>query len=158
MEVQGRITVKRPASEELEGRFGVEGSGMGSLVGPSQEQSEALKMSLRAAAEAAKSSEDADAEEAGPVDPEDVEFFDDIAQERRLRRDAMDRARNLYVFNGGVRVLIPGDAFQRSRELRERFPIDQASGRIGIDVPLEGTLSNITFDLAQQILSRGVSD
>jgi hypothetical protein len=151
MEVQGRITVRRPESEELEGLFGV--GEMQGMAGLAADQREELRMSLKKAAQAA-GSEDEDQ----PVNPEDVAFFDDIGEERRLRRDAMDRARNLYVFGGGVRVMIPGDAFERSRELRERFPVDQATGRIGIDVPLQGTLGNITLNLSEEILSRGATD
>lgn len=154
MEVQGRVTVRRPETEELERLFGADATGaqtLGGGLGAGQEQE--LRMSLKQAGEAMKS-EESDEE----VNPEDSRFFSDIADERRLRRDAMDRARNLFVFDGGVRIMIPGDAFERSRELRERFPVDQASGRVGIDVPLQGTLGNLTLDLAEEILSRGASD
>ncbi|MCH7225552.1 hypothetical protein [Haloferula sp. A504] len=153
MEVQGRITVRRPQDDELERLFGVAAMADGLAGGLAAEKEKELRMSLKKAGQASKEDEENEA-----VDPEEVGFFDDIADERRLRRDAMDRARNLFVFDGGVRIMIPGDAFERSRELRERFPVDQASGRVGVDVPLQGTLGNITLELAEEILSRGASD
>ncbi|BCX50335.1 hypothetical protein HAHE_42430 [Haloferula helveola] len=147
MTVQGRITVRRPDAEELEKQFGITDGLPGVDSGLDAKQESELQISLKNAGEASKASEPEEG-----ADPETSRFFSDMADTRRLRREAMDRARNLYLFDGGVRMMIPGDAFERSRILRERFPVDQSTGKIGIDVPLEGTLANLTLKQAEEIL------
>lgn len=153
MNIQGRMTIRRPEGDEIERLVGDAPGGTGVIPGLGAEEESELTMTLRRAAEANKDS-DGDDEAQG----ENEEFFTEMGLTRRLRREQMERARRAFLFDGGVRMMIPGDAFERSRVLRERFPVDQATGQIGIDVPLEGTLNELTTQLAEEILRLGTVD
>lgn len=153
MSIQGRVTIRRPEGDEIERMVGSGQGNPGMLSGLGAEKENELTMTLRKAAEAEKKEGEEDT-----VNDENEEFFTEMEVSRRLRREQMERARRAFLFDGGVRMMIPGDAFERSRVLRERFPVDQATGRIGIDVPLEGTLNQLTTTLAEEILRLGAVD
>ncbi|MGB1130748.1 MAG: hypothetical protein ACPG4K_11910, partial [Haloferula sp.] len=153
MNMQGRITIRRPEGDEIERLLGGSAQSSGLVPALGVEKESELTMTLRKAAEAEKQDD-----EEGSAADENEQFFTEMEVARRLRREQMDRARKAFVFEGGVRMMIPGDAFERSRVLRERFPVDQATGQIGIDVPLEGTLNQLTTGLAEEILRLGAVD
>ena len=50
-----------------------------------------------------------------------------------------------------MRITIPGDAFDRNLLLRETFPVDPGTGRIALDVPLDGTIYELTRRQAEEI-------
>ncbi|MCU0796488.1 MAG: hypothetical protein MUF31_11185 [Akkermansiaceae bacterium] len=156
--VQGRVIVRKPDEEELVREFGdLTGEAPGvTESSAAAEERKRLEMSLRQAAEIErKEKEQAEQSPTAQQGDENVKFFDSLGEQRRLRRDAMDRARNLFLFNGGVRITVRSEAFDRSRALRERFPVDQATGRVALDVPLVGHLGQLGMAQAEEILRLG---
>ncbi|MBK1825976.1 hypothetical protein [Haloferula rosea] len=153
MSMQGRMTIRRPEGDEIERLVGGADAVDGAMSGLGVDKESELTMTLKKAAEAEKKAETGE-----NVDEENEKFFSEMGEARRLRREQMERTRRAFLFEGGVRIMIPGDAFERSRVLRERFPVDQATGQIGIDVPLEGTLNELTTQLAEEILRLGTVD
>lgn len=155
--VQGRVIVKKPNEDELAREFGdVIGDAEGVMAGGAGDaERKRLEMSLKKAAEIERKEKEAAQNTSGQAGDENVKFFDSLAEQRRLRRDAMERARNLFLFNGGVRLTVRSEAFDRSRALRERFPVDQATGRVALDVPLVGHLGQLGMAQAEEILRLG---
>ncbi len=151
MTVEGDLTVRRPTDEEIAKMIGPAGQAMAVGVNPMGDDfSAATNVSLKNAAKAANSDEE-DRAEKGVAD-ENIAFYEELDQERRLRREAMDRARGLYFFSGKVRLGIPGDAFERSEALSKRFPVDPATQRIPLDIPLEGGLNDLGTEVAGELL------
>ena len=156
MTMQGRIVVRRPTEEEITKKFGedITNRGFNADVNPAKD--EEFKMSLKDAASAASTKKDGGSD--GEGGEEQPSFFDKIEENRDIRRAAMDRYSKLYIFEGGVRIMIAGNAFERSRTLRERFPVDQSTGLIGIDVPLQGFQVDLTKRQADEILNLSAID
>lgn len=63
--------------------------------------------------------------------------------------------KNLLRFEGLVRVGLKGDAFDKAPRLKEEYPPDDATGRIWIDVPLNGRLQSLTWDQAKTLYALG---
>ncbi|MEP4079222.1 hypothetical protein [Haloferula sp.] len=156
MTLQGRVKVRFPTREEAARAIGENANSMiGSMVRDQEEAKKQKDMSLRRAAEARrKELEKGDGEDSA----EKTQFFAGLAtkrEEKSVKQAAAQRALGMLIFEGGFRMTIPGDAFERSRILRERHPIDQATGRIGIDVVLRGTLPELTLSQAEELLRDG---
>lgn len=150
MSLQGKLNVRYPTDDEAARTIGENPVDMIRPMTDGREAEEAKKdITLRRAAKESKGEESLG---------ENTEFFAGLASKRdaeAMRRAAALRARNTLNFDGGLQMTIPGDAFERSRILRERYPIDQATSRIGMDVPLRGTLSELTLSQAEAILRDG---
>ena len=58
-------------------------------------------------------------------------------------------------YEGGFRITIPGDAFESAEVLRNTFPVDPANGRIPIDVPIQGTIYEVTRRQAEELQEMG---
>lgn len=151
MTLRGRVVVRRPSREEAARIMGLDPDfELGPVTGRGDAGAQGkAELSLqRAAAEARRAEEGEDVVES-------LEFFAGIQKDRsdaeRIRREASDRFLRTLIFDGGFRMTIPGDAFDRSRVLRERYPVEPETGRIGIDVPLEGPLFTLTEGQAEMI-------
>lgn len=155
MSVSGDLTVRRPSDDEIEKKFGqlkMGGGGLGTGLGVAQEGE--LELSLERAGLAVAEDDGAGTGRT----QEELEYFDALAREREVRRVAMDRARALFLFDGNLRISLVGDAFERKRLLRERYPMDPATGRILIELPLEGSLAEISIKQAEEILRLGADE
>jgi hypothetical protein len=58
-------------------------------------------------------------------------------------------------YEGQFLITIPNDAFERAGILRQRYPVDRASNRIPIRVPVEGGLYELTLKQAEDIYEQG---
>jgi hypothetical protein len=58
-------------------------------------------------------------------------------------------------YDGGFRISIPGDAFDSTEVLRQAYPVDPGNGRIAFDVPVQGTIYEVTGRQADELLSLG---
>lgn len=156
MTAQGKILMRFPPDSEV---VGPEGTGQFSPVfNPGLEPvqgSKEVDLSLEKAAKAQK----ADKEAAGEPSKE-MAIFERGAQRRindlLLQQEMTRRAQSLRCEPGsGLRITIPGNAFDRSEVLRETFPVDPGNGRIAIDVPLQGTLFELTRRQAEELKKLG---
>ncbi|MBB5352228.1 hypothetical protein HNR46_002471 [Haloferula luteola] len=153
MTVSGEFSVRRPTDDEIKERsFGTE---PGMAVGAngfgrdfsSEGSSEGFSLK-----NAGKVSQEEEEPETKRVEGENTEFYDELAMVRKLREEDMNRALNLYFFDGKVDLIVAADAFERSAALKERFPVDPETQRTVIPVELKGGLSEIGVDLADEIL------
>lgn len=151
MTLQGRLSVRPPNEKEMAGAVGTEVANSLSPVfaaEPEVDLSETKEdISLKRAASSTK-------EEDGP----DMAIFGRRAQEKiesQLNREALAREAQMLRYEGGFRITIPGDAFERSEVLRNAFPADPDNGRIPLDVPLQGTIYEVTRRQAEELLEIG---
>ena len=75
-----------------------------------------------------------------------------------LEQQARDRYARMLRFDGGFLMEIHGDAFERARVLRESYPKDPSSGRISLEVPLSGSLFDLTYEQAEEVYLKGRRD
>lgn len=157
--LDGNMSVRLPTQDEIEMAIAQGRARRGTLgleeenVNPYGELlSSDAEFSLQRAAVEAKR------ERLGQSDPDSYTLFDRLsfnAEMRTLEVAASERMSRMLQYEGGFRVSIPGDAFERAAQLQETYPADPATGRISIDVPLEGHLYELTEKQAQQIYERG---
>jgi hypothetical protein len=148
MTVQGRIQVRFPRDEEMVGPDGNLSGQFAPVFNPAGEgeKAKAEELTLKKAAKAAAGEE------------KEMAIFYRRAQERiddQLLQEEMARRAKSLRCEGGVRITIPGDAFDRSEVLRETFPVDPSNGRIAMDVPLQGTLFDLTRRQAEELRELG---
>jgi hypothetical protein len=145
MTMQGLLEVRYPTDQEL---AGPEGTNIPAKFAPvfdpkaTSEGGKGDEMSLSKAGKASSS------------DSKNLEIFDRRAQERidqQLEQEDLIRRAQALRCSGGMRITIPGDAFDRTLTLRETFPVDPGTGRIALDVPLDGTLFELTRRQAEEI-------
>ena len=150
MTMQGVLDVRYPSEKELEGAGGANATAPFAQVFDPKATSEkgkgediTLKKAGKQTTAAAKDGES-----------KNLEIFDRRAQERinnQLEQEEMIRRAQSLRCSGGMRITIPGDAFDRSLSLRETFPVDPGTGRIAMDVPLDGTIYELTRIQAEEI-------
>jgi hypothetical protein len=86
------------------------------------------------------------------------EFFDRNEarqQERKTERDAAERIASALQYEGEFEITLRADSFERSEKLRLEYPVDPKTNRIGIKVPISGTLSDLTLKQAEEIHEKG---
>ena len=94
----------------------------------------------------------------GTQNPESLSLFDRLNLSigmRHLQKQASERMSRMLHYEGMLRITIPGDAFERGRELQKRYPVDSATGRIPLMVPIEGSLYELTLKQAEDIYQQG---
>ena len=156
MTAQGKILMRFPPDSEVVGPDGA--SQFPPVFNPGLEPvqgSKEVDLSLGKAVRAEKAEKEAAGEQA-----KDMAIFDRGKQRRinnlLLQQEMTRRAQSLRCEPGSdLRITIPGNAFDRSEVLRETFPVDPGNGRIAIDVPLQGTLFEITRRQAEELKKLG---
>ncbi len=105
------------------------------------------------AAKAAKEAEDSSADEA----PERMALGQlGLGPEmRQLEEQATERLSRTLRYEGSLRITIPPDAFERAPKLAQQFPVDPNINRIPIQVPLDGSLYELTLKQAEDIYQQG---
>lgn len=94
----------------------------------------------------------------GDEGPKDQAMFNRRSQEKIdeiLAREFMLRRAQELECNGLVKITIPGQAFDRSDDLREAYPLNVETGRTEVEVPLKGPLFEVTRKQAEEILGLG---
>jgi hypothetical protein len=76
-------------------------------------------------------------------------------ERRQLRALEAERISRMLRYEGAVMITIPGDAFERATRLQALYPVDRATGRIAMRVPIEGTISDVTLKQAEDIYVQG---
>ena len=77
--------------------------------------------------------------------------FADESFHREEHEEKLKRASQTIRYEGGFRISIPGDAFDTSEVLRQSYPVDPGNGRISLDVPLQGTIYELTQRQAEDV-------
>ena len=79
-----------------------------------------------------------------------------IGQEMRyLEEQASDRASRTLRYAGSFTVTLPHDAFERTPRLIAQHPLDPVTKRIPIEVPIEGSIYEVTLKQAEDIYQQG---
>lgn len=74
---------------------------------------------------------------------------------RRLQQQESERMSRMLRYEGNFLISIPPDAFERAPKLKELYPLDHNTGRIPIQVPIEGDLFEITLKQAEETYLQG---
>jgi hypothetical protein len=159
--MQGRMQVRHMTEEEIAAQIQSASSAGGSPIFDRQEGG-TDKTSVRSAEDdftLKKAAKEEKKENASPdAIPAAPTLFDRMAQ-MNLSHDMAQQEKNRLSrqlrFDGGFRVTIPADSFERAQQLREDFPVDPTTGRIPINVPVQGTLYDITLKQAEEIYQKG---
>jgi hypothetical protein len=157
--MQGRINVRLPTQQEVDAAV-AEGTGLESspLFISEDEISEARgegggeEWTLRRAAQEARRIQE------GKQSAESLTLFDRLGlgiELRRLQNQAAERMSRMLRYEGEVRVTIPADAFERAPNLAAMYPVNPATGRVSIKVPVEGHLYELTLRQAEDIYQQG---
>jgi len=158
--MEGAIKIRQPNQEEIRDAIGrrategdplLEGIDDGGVL-------ESLLLSGDSEFSLKRAAIEADRERKGMQNPDEYTIFDRLslnAELRELEVEAAERMSRILQFEGRCLITIPGDAFERAGELRQVYPIDPGTGRIAIEVPLEGNLSEITTRQSEMIYTRG---
>lgn len=89
---------------------------------------------------------------------ESLSLFDRLSvglEKRRMEQMESERMSRMLHYEGLFTVTIPGDGFERAPRLREMHPVDPATDRIPIRVPIEGDIYDITLKQAEDTYVRG---
>lgn len=70
-------------------------------------------------------------------------------------KEAMSRTLR---YEGDFQITIQGDSFARAPELKTLYPPDPATGRITLDVPISGTIYDLTVKQAEELVVKGRRD
>jgi len=81
--------------------------------------------------------------------------FADSARKRDSLHQVSGRSAQTIRYDGGFRISIPGDAFDSTEVLRQTYPVDPGNGRIAFDVPVQGTIYEVTGRQADELLNLG---
>jgi hypothetical protein len=155
MTAQGKLLMRLPRDNEMVGPDGT--NPFAPIFDPNLNPAQGDQEKDLTLENAAKAGEEA---KAAGSESKEMAIFERGAQRRindlLLQQEMSRRAQALRCEPGsGLRITIPGDAFDRSEVLRETFPVDPGNGRIAMDVPLQGTLYELTRRQAEELLDLG---
>lgn len=158
--LEGNLTVRLPTQEEIQAAV-ARGSGLGGspifsdsdVSVEDQELPEAKSdFSLKRAAQEAKRVKE------GQQSPDSLNLFDRLGmslQMRQLQNQASERMSRMLQYEGELLVTVPHDAFERAGQLQKLYPVDSATNRVPIRVPIEGHLYELTLKQAEDIYQQG---
>jgi len=150
-EEEQKVILAKTASSSLSPVFSADSKDDDKLF-EDPEEDVARQFTLRRAAEEAKR-----VSEGGQPDPS-LSLFDRIGlnlEARILEEQAAERLSRILLYKGNFRITLPPDAFERAENLRSIFPLHQETGRIPMDVPIEGGLYELTLKQAEYIYEQG---
>jgi len=94
----------------------------------------------------------------GTQSAESLSLFDRLnlgAEMRRLENQAAERMSRMLRYSGEFQITVQGNAFDRGPQLQRRYPVDSATGRIPIKVPIDGYLYELTIKQADETYQLG---
>lgn len=158
--MEGDLTVRLPTQEEIQAAV-ARGSGLeGSPIFAGDDENgvdfEAPQtksdFSLKRAGLEAKRTAD------GEQGSESLNLFDRLGvslEMRRLQSQASERMSRMLRYDGMFVVTLLPDAFERAEHLQSLYPVDPATNRVPIRVPIEGHLYELTLKQAEDIYEQG---
>lgn len=76
-------------------------------------------------------------------------------QNRRIEEEAAERLARSYRYEGMFKITLKKEAFVRAPQLAKIYPISETSGRVPIEVPINGVLYDLTLDQADDLYKQG---
>lgn len=156
--LEGRMLVRLPTQDEIQSSMQRNKINDSSIFGSEDEAAanEELRkkendFSLRRAAQAARVKD-------GSQSADTLSLSDKLSLNidmRDLQNQASERMSRMLQYEGMFRITVPGDAFERAPRLQAIYPIDSATGRIPMNVPLQGNLYDLTLEQAEDIYEKG---
>lgn len=158
--LEGKMNVRLPTQQEIDQAI-AQGAGMENSPlyaddeGTSQDRDapkEKIDFTLKRAAEAERRVKD------GRPGIDTLSLFDRLGLSidmRRLKNQASERMSRMLRYEGGFRISIPGDAFDGSSRLKTLYPVSAESGRLVLQVPIEGYLYELTLKQAEELYQQG---
>jgi hypothetical protein len=83
------------------------------------------------------------------------ESFDFFDRERELQRRIAEMQMKSLRYEGGFQITLPSSAFVRAPELRAAYPPDSSTDRISLNVPIKGSIDEITLQQSQELYEKG---
>jgi hypothetical protein len=156
--LQGAFSVRLPTQQEIDEAM-AKGTGTSPLFAEGDESNDLIKpatseadFTLRRAAQEARRIQE------GRQSPESLTLFDRLGasiEMRRMQNQAAERMSRMLRYDGALRITLPGDAFERAPRLQEIYPVDPATNRVAIRVPLQGHIYELTLRQAEDIYQQG---
>ena len=84
----------------------------------------------------------------------DLLEMESSADARAIAVNAAELAMKSYRYGGRLRISLMPDVFEKAPRLAARVPQDILTKRYYIDIPLEGTIEDITLEKAQEIIDQ----
>ncbi len=151
--MEGNMTVRQPTDDESR-LFNDAGgaNAFGDAILNDDELGDAINLTLEGAAG------DSESNRIGFAKQGEDTLFERLGltiENRRQQEKAAERLFQSNQYGGKFTVTLPKDAFDRAPKLAERYPHDPQTGRIVVDVPLEGVLYEVTLPQAEEIYKLG---
>jgi hypothetical protein len=86
------------------------------------------------------------------------DLYDRHAQERmssQVNQEAVARFSRTMRYEGNFSLSLPPDAFERADVLRAKYPPDEATKRIPLEIPVDGQVGEISIHLSESLLQEG---
>ena len=158
--LEGNMSVRLPTQEEIQAATAqgtdVESSplfGTDDLTSQSREAAKAeSSFTLKQATQQARRVKE------GLQSIESLSLFDRLqlsADMRHLQNQSVERMSRMLRYSGAFTATVQGDAFDRGPQLQRRYPVDPATGRIPINVPIDGYLYELTLKQAAETYELG---
>ncbi len=154
--LQGGVKVRQPTPEETQAAIGVDAApDFGAMFDPAQggadgKKGDDIARTMREAARVSAGKRGFETKGGG-----EQAVFDRMEQDR-MREDLAKEARSREIRNlryeGAFRITLEGDVFDKAERLRSSYPKDAQTGRIPLDVPIRGTIYDLTLNKAQDLL------
>lgn len=158
--MEGEFSVRQPTRTEIQQAIGEGSADEDPLMIRLEREGVLDSMMLSGETEFSlkRAAIEAERERKGMLDPNEYTLFDRLslnAELRELEFEATERMARILQYEGNCLITIPGDAFERAGELQKVYPMDEDSGRIAIEVPIEGNLFEVTTEQSEMIYTRG---
>lgn len=158
--LEGNMIVRQPTEEEIQIALQKgPGAGKSSLFGSEDAAAEEEERRKRDADLATKrAAQDARRVQEGLQSADSLSLTDRLGlglQMRHLKSQASERMSRMLRYEGMFGITIPGDAFERAPRLQQLYPIDPKTGRIPMQVPIDGELWELTLKQAEDLYLQG---
>lgn len=152
--LKGEMKVRPPTSEEAQklSEFGKAGGAAAGILSSEEIEAEG-EISLSRAAQGAGSGTDFEG-----TGVESNSLFDQLGvnmETRRLDEQTHERLVRALRYEGRFTVTLPKEAFTRAPQLAELYPGEEGTGRVSMEVPLQGVLYELTQEQAEEIYEKG---
>jgi len=150
MQLTGSMTVREPKADEA--LVDSDGDKFTRAIRAKDKVLNRMELSLRTAAGAG------DESDVESKDDENQTLFSKLGISQDSRKIAIEAATELtrsYRYEGEFMVTLPNNAFKRSPQLQQIYPVSVDIDRIKMKVPIEGVLFDLTGALADEIYKNG---